>query len=89
MCDFIGVTGGYLDASFPRCSRNIVDSIRLRTRQQFCCTDRLRDVHLRDSLADTDRLYMSDLKGHFGCVNALCFSNNNQEYLASGRLKCT
>ncbi|KAK3603057.1 hypothetical protein CHS0354_015750 [Potamilus streckersoni] len=39
---------------------------------------------LRERLALTETLYSKNLKGHFGCVNAVEFSNGNGEILASG-----
>ena len=61
-----------------------MDSINQRS--LICPQERdyLQRVHLPQSLADTDRLYLRDLKGHFGCVNSLSFSSGMQEYLASG-----
>ncbi|KAL3874283.1 hypothetical protein ACJMK2_037322 [Sinanodonta woodiana] len=42
------------------------------------------DYLLRERLALTETLYSKNLKGHFGCVNAIEFSNGNGEILASG-----
>lgn len=61
-----------------------MDSISKRS--LICSQERdyLQRIHLPEALDDTDRLYLRDLKGHFGCVNSLSFSFGAQEYLASG-----
>lgn len=40
----------------------------------------------RERLRIARNLYKTDLKGHFGCVNAIEFSHGGQ-YLASGELQ--
>ena len=39
---------------------------------------------LRDRLAAARNLFRKDLKGHFGCVNAIEFSHQGGELIASG-----
>ena len=45
---------------------------------------RYSDLLLRDRLAGAKNLFRKDLKGHFGCVNAIEFSHNRGEIIASG-----
>ncbi len=40
---------------------------------------------LRDRLAGAKNLFRKDLKGHFGCVNAIEFSHGGGETIASGK----
>ena len=44
----------------------------------------LRRRFASDRLAHSSTLYKKNLVGHFGCVNAIEFSNNGGDYLASG-----
>ena len=43
--------------------------------------------YLFERFSVADCLYSTDLKGHFSCVNALCFSHLGHEYLASGMVR--
>lgn len=42
------------------------------------------DRFMRQKLAVSKELYQQDLKGHYGCVNAIEFSNGEGDYIASG-----
>ena len=42
------------------------------------------DLLLRDRLAAAKNLFRKDLKGHFGCVNAIEFSHCGGDLIASG-----
>ncbi|XP_006632771.1 DDB1- and CUL4-associated factor 5 [Lepisosteus oculatus] len=44
----------------------------------------MKDEFQRRRLAGCTSLYKKDLLGHFGCVNAIEFSNNGGEWLVSG-----
>ena len=46
----------------------------------------LREQFKNDRLKMARNLYTKDLKGHFGCVNAIEFSPNGGEFIASGKL---
>ena len=39
----------------------------------------------RSMLSRAKQLYQKDLKGHYGCVNALEFSKNGGEFIVSGK----
>ena len=39
---------------------------------------------MRDRLGRAKNLYRKDLKAHFGCVNAIEFSNDGGEWMTSG-----
>lgn len=46
----------------------------------------MKEEFQRLRLAGCTSLYKKDMLGHFGCVNAIEFSNNGGEYLVSGKL---
>lgn len=46
----------------------------------------LKEDFQRRRLAGCTSLYKKDMLGHFGCVNAIEFSNNGGEWLVSGKL---
>ena len=48
--------------------------------------DSLRRRFVRDRSAGAKSLFRKDLKGHYGCVNAIEFSNNGGEWIVSGDL---
>lgn len=45
----------------------------------------LRHRYLSDQFAGSVGLHRRDLLGHYGCVNAIEFSNNGGEFIVSGR----
>ena len=64
--------------------RNIVSC--LEEDQEYHCTPlSKRQKNLCSQLEYGRGLYSVDLKGHFGCVNAIAFSRNGEEFLASGK----
>ena len=46
----------------------------------------MKEEFQRLRLAGCTSLFKKDMLGHFGCVNAIEFSNNGGEYLVSGKL---
>ena len=46
----------------------------------------LSKKYLSDKLSSAKWLYSKNLVGHTGCVNALAFSSNGGEFLASGMI---
>ncbi len=54
----------------------------------YCEGVQSQNVLMRDRLGRAKNLFRKDLKGHFGCVNALEFSNFGGEMITSGRLQC-
>lgn len=44
----------------------------------------MKEEFQRRRLAGCTSLYKKDMLGHFGCVNAIEFSNNGGEWLVSG-----
>lgn len=45
----------------------------------------LKEEFQRRRLAGCSSLYKKDMLGHFGCVNAIEFSNNGGQWLVSGK----
>ena len=68
------------DITYPR---NIISCFQ---EDQGCQWDPLsmRQRNLSSQLESGRGLYSVDLKGHYGCVNAIAFSRNGEEFLASG-----
>ena len=64
--------------SYPRGTLPYVYSRQYR--EQDPCNNNL----LPDRLAYAKYLFSKDLKGHFGCVNAIEFSPNGGEWITSG-----
>ena len=56
--------------------------------RNYCESPHSPDLIMRDRLGRAKNLFRKDLKGHFGCVNALEFSNFGGEMIISGRLCC-
>lgn len=54
------------------------------TQRALAPDPRQDDRFMRQKLAVTKELYQQDLKGHYGCVNAIEFSNGEGDYIASG-----
>ena len=46
----------------------------------------MKEEFQRRRLGGCTSLYKKDMLGHFGCVNAIEFSNNGGEWLVSGKL---
>lgn len=46
----------------------------------------MKEEFQRRRLAGCTSLFKKDMLGHFGCVNAIEFSNNGGEYLVSGKV---
>lgn len=47
---------------------------------------KLKEEFQRRRLAGCSSLYKKDMLGHFGCVNAIEFSNNGGQWLVSGKI---
>jgi len=47
---------------------------------------KLKDEFQRRRLAGCNSLFKKDMLGHFGCVNAIEFSNNGGQWLVSGKI---
>ena len=56
----------------------------------FLCDRSIGNHHKKESVLISNRLehaknlFRKDLKGHFGCVNAIEFANEGGEWIASG-----
>lgn len=61
-------------------SRNILNVIQDRTLSEKVTSRKI----LRDRISNSKNLFFKDLKEHFGCVNAIEFSNQGGELIASG-----
>lgn len=70
----------YINMSMKHQSRNILNVIHDRTLSEKVTSRRI----LRDRVSNTKNLFFKDLKEHFGCVNAIEFSNQGGELIASG-----
>lgn len=61
-------------------------SVGFLSRRELTGQPLMKDEFQRRRLAGCTSLYKKNLEGHFGCVNAIEFSNNGGEYLVSGKL---
>uniref|UniRef100_A0A087YHA4 Actinin, alpha 1 n=1 Tax=Poecilia formosa TaxID=48698 RepID=A0A087YHA4_POEFO len=59
-------------------------SVGFLSRRELTGQPLMKDEFQRRRLAGCTSLYKKNLEGHFGCVNAIEFSNNGGEYLVSG-----
>lgn len=60
------------------------DPVHFLLRRGLCPQPRQKDHLLRQRIALAQDLHWKDLKGHFGCVNAIEFSHGSGELIASG-----
>ena len=60
------------------------DPVRFLMRRGILPDPRQKDNMLRQRIALAQDLHWKDLKGHFGCVNAIEFSHGSGELVASG-----
>ena len=44
------------------------------------------NLFMRDKFEHLDKMYSKDLKAHWGCVNAIEFSNNGGQWITSGNI---
>lgn len=61
-------------------------SLGFLSRRELTGQPLLKEEFQRRRLAGCTSLYKKDMLGHFGCVNAIEFSNNGGEWLVSGKL---
>ncbi|KAM4541059.1 DDB1- and CUL4-associated factor 5 [Fundulus diaphanus] len=59
-------------------------SVGFLSRRELTGQPLMKDEFQRRRLAGCTSLYKKNLEGHFGCVNAIEFSNNGGEWLVSG-----
>ncbi|KAM4541960.1 DDB1- and CUL4-associated factor 5 [Odontesthes bonariensis] len=59
-------------------------SVGFLSRRELAGNPLLKEEFQRRRLAGCTSLYKKDMLGHFGCVNAIEFSNNGGEWLVSG-----
>uniref|UniRef100_A0A4W5Q5I7 Ddb1 and cul4 associated factor 5 n=1 Tax=Hucho hucho TaxID=62062 RepID=A0A4W5Q5I7_9TELE len=59
-------------------------SVAFLSRRRLFGNPLMKDEFQRLRLAGCTSLYKKDMPGHFGCVNAIEFSNHGGEYLVSG-----
>uniref|UniRef100_A0A3Q3KB90 Ddb1 and cul4 associated factor 5 n=1 Tax=Monopterus albus TaxID=43700 RepID=A0A3Q3KB90_MONAL len=59
-------------------------SVGFLSRRELSGQPLMKEEFQRRRLAGCTRLYKKDMLGHFGCVNAIEFSNNGGEWLVSG-----
>lgn len=59
-------------------------SVGFLSRRELTGQHLMKEEFQRRRLAGCTSLYKKNLEGHFGCVNAIEFSNNGGEYLVSG-----
>ncbi|XP_037550753.1 DDB1- and CUL4-associated factor 5 [Nematolebias whitei] len=59
-------------------------SVGFMSRRQLTGQPLMKDEFQRRRLAGCSSLYKKNMEGHFGCVNAIEFSNNGGEWLVSG-----
>lgn len=59
-------------------------SVGFLSRRKITGHSFMKEEFQRRRLAGCTSLYKKDLLGHFGCVNAIEFSNNGGEWLVSG-----
>ena len=70
-------------AKSAKCPLNSLSYINKRS-QNYNGAD--KQSFIRERVTHASNLYRSDLEGHFGCVNAIEFSNHGGEFMASGSL---
>ena len=63
------------------------DPVHFLLRRSVFPGPRQQDHVLRQRMAMAQDLHWKDLKGHYGCVNAIEFSHGSGEFIASGN--CT
>lgn len=61
-------------------------SVGFLSRRELTGQPLIKEDFQRRRLAGCTSLYKKDMLGHFGCVNAIEFSNNGGEWLVSGKL---
>lgn len=61
-------------------------SVGFLSRRELTGEPLIKEEFQRRRLAGCTSLYKKDMLGHFGCVNAIEFSNNGGEWLVSGEL---
>ena len=61
------------------------DPIHFLLRRSLFPEARQKDHLLRQRMALAQDLHWKDLKGHYGCVNAIEFSQGSGEFIASGK----
>lgn len=61
-------------------------SVGFLSRRELTGEPFIKEEFQRRRLAGCTSLYKKDMLGHFGCVNAIEFSNNGGEWLVSGEL---
>lgn len=61
-------------------------SVGFLSRRELTGQPLMKEEFQRRRLAGCTSLYKKDMLGHFGCVNAIEFSNNGGEWLVSGKL---
>lgn len=59
-------------------------SVGFLSRRELTGQPLMKEDFQRRRLAGCSSLYKKDMLGHFGCVNAIEFSNNGGEWLVSG-----
>lgn len=59
-------------------------SVGFLSRRELTGEPFIKEEFQRRRLAGCTSLYKKDMLGHFGCVNAIEFSNNGGEWLVSG-----
>lgn len=65
-------------------SSNVNGILSYLTGRSIQSGTRKEDQLLRQRYSTVKNLDWKDLAGHFGCVNAIEFSNGSGEYIASG-----
>lgn len=61
-------------------------SVGFLSRRELTGEPFIKEEFQRRRLAGCTSLYKKDMLGHFGCVNAIEFSNSGGEWLVSGEL---
>lgn len=61
-------------------------SVGFLSRRELTGQPLMKEDFQRRRLAGCTSLFKKDMLGHFGCVNAIEFSNNGGEWLVSGEL---
>lgn len=61
-------------------------SVGFLSRRELTGQPLMKEEFQRRRLAGCTSLFKKDMLGHFGCVNAIEFSNNGGEWLVSGKL---
>lgn len=59
-------------------------SVSFLSRRMMSGNPLLKEDFQRRRLAGCNSLYRRDMLGHYGCVNAIEFSNNGGQWLVSG-----